>query len=56
MIYKRENYINCLFSDRLKDEAWVTSEKEVFVSNYDKNKDGLLNQEEILSWIVPNSS
>lgn len=40
----------------MRDESHVISERESFDSNYDKNKDGVLNSEEILSWIVPNSS
>lgn len=44
------------FADKLTDRSWVISERENFEANYDKNKDGYLNNEEIILWIVPNST
>lgn len=36
------------------NKEWLVSEKEKFDS-YDKDKDGLLGQDEILNWIVPSN-
>jgi reticulocalbin-2 len=35
------------------DKEWLISEKEKFDSEYDKNKDGRLDNGELLTWIVP---
>ena len=37
------------------DKEWLISEKQRF-DDFDKDKDGLLNQNEILSWIIPSNS
>lgn len=37
------------------DKEWLISEKERFDSQYDKDGDGILNGNEILSWIVPSN-
>lgn len=42
-------------SARDHDKAWLIAEKERFDSEYDKDGDGLLNGNEILSWIVPSN-
>ncbi|XP_031639072.1 reticulocalbin-2 [Contarinia nasturtii] len=42
-------------SARDHDKAWLIAEKERFDSEHDKDGDGLLNENEILSWIVPSN-
>lgn len=42
-------------SARDHDKAWLIGEKERFDSEHDKDGDGLLNENEILSWIVPSN-
>lgn len=42
-------------SARDHDKAWLIAEKERFDSEHDKDGDGLLNGNEILSWIVPSN-
>lgn len=42
-------------SARDHDKAWLIAEKERFDSEYDKDGDGLLNSNEILSWVVPSN-
>lgn len=42
-------------SARDHDKAWLITEKERFDSEYDKDGDGILNGNEILSWIVPSN-
>lgn len=37
------------------DKTWLIAEKERFDSEYDKDGDGLLNGNEILSWVVPSN-
>ncbi|KAL1458341.1 hypothetical protein WDU94_008500 [Cyamophila willieti] len=37
------------------DRHYVIEEKDKFDNEYDTNKDGLLNENEILSWIVPSN-
>lgn len=41
---------------KMHDNEYIISEKASFEVNYDKNKDGVLSSEEIISWVVPNSS
>ena len=38
-----------------KDTAWLEAEKETFDHDLDKDSDGLLNRQEILSWVVPSN-
>ncbi|XP_014256660.1 reticulocalbin-2 [Cimex lectularius] len=40
----------------MHDKQWLLSEKEKFDSEYDKDKDGKLGPNEILSWVVPSNS
>lgn len=40
---------------REHDKEWLIAEKERFDSEYDKDQDGILNGNEILSWIVPSN-
>lgn len=35
------------------DKSWLLAEKDRFDHEYDKDKDGILNGSEILSWVVP---
>lgn len=42
-------------SARDRDKNWLISEKERFDGEYDKDGDGLLNGNEILSWVVPSN-
>lgn len=37
------------------DKEWLLSEKERFDNDFDKDNDGFLNHNEILSWIVPSN-
>lgn len=37
------------------DKEWLLSEKEKFDSDYDRDGDGNLNGNEILSWVVPSN-
>lgn len=37
------------------DKEWLISEKEKFDNDFDKDHDGFLNKNEILSWIVPSN-
>jgi hypothetical protein len=38
-----------------KDAAWLESERLKFDDDLDKDKDGLLNRQEILSWVIPSN-
>lgn len=38
-----------------KDKEWLIVEKEKFDSEFDKDRDGVLNGNEILSWVVPSN-
>lgn len=38
-----------------KDKEWIIVEKEKFDSEFDKDRDGVLNGNEILSWVVPSN-
>lgn len=42
-------------SGKLHDKEWLLSEKDKFDTDFDKDHDGYLNHNEILSWIVPSS-
>lgn len=42
-------------SARDHDKEWLIAEKDRFDNEFDKDKDGLLNGNEILSWIVPSN-
>ncbi|KAJ6664135.1 hypothetical protein lerEdw1_008350 [Lerista edwardsae] len=37
------------------DPEWILVEKDRFANDYDKNKDGLLDTKELLTWVVPNN-
>lgn len=37
------------------DKSWLLAEKERFDHEYDKDNDGVLNGNEILSWVVPSN-
>ena len=40
--------------ERDEDEPdWVTSEREQFEEYRDKNKDGVMDREEVAEWIIP---
>lgn len=48
--------LNKCFSLAAKeDPEWILVEKDRFVNDYDKDNDGKLNPQELLSWIVPNN-
>lgn len=38
-----------------EDKQWLITEKEKFDHEHDKNKDGVLDSNEILSWLVPSN-
>lgn len=40
---------------RDRDKEWLIAEKERFDGQFDKDHDGILNGNEILSWIVPSN-
>lgn len=42
-------------SGREHDKPWLLAEKERFDHEYDKDHDGVLNGNEILSWVVPSN-
>lgn len=42
-------------SARDHDKEWLIAEKDRFDNDFDKDNDGLLNGNEILSWIVPSN-
>uniref|UniRef100_A0A224XT31 Reticulocalbin-3 n=1 Tax=Panstrongylus lignarius TaxID=156445 RepID=A0A224XT31_9HEMI len=39
-----------------QEKEWLLSEKDKFDNEFDKDKDGKLNANEILSWVVPSNS
>lgn len=46
---------NCVLLAAREDPEWILVEKDRFVNDYDKDHDGKLNPQELLSWIVPNN-
>ena len=44
---------SCCFSARSKDEEWRILEKDKFVNDYDRDKDGRLDSEEVMHWMAP---
>lgn len=40
---------------KLKDKEWLLAEKDKFDYEHDKNGDGRLDSDEILSWLVPSN-
>ena len=40
---------------RDQDKEWLISEKDKFDNDFDKDRDGKLNPNEILSWVVPSN-
>ncbi|XP_035115170.1 reticulocalbin-2 isoform X3 [Callithrix jacchus] len=38
-----------------EDPEWILVEKDRFVNDYDKDNDGRLDPQELLSWVVPNN-
>ena len=38
-----------------EDKEWIISEKDKFDHDHDKNHDGLLDKDEIMSWLVPSN-
>lgn len=42
-------------SAKSHSKEWLLAEKEKFDSEFDKDKDGILNASEILSWVVPSN-
>ncbi|KAJ7311235.1 hypothetical protein JRQ81_006848 [Phrynocephalus forsythii] len=38
-----------------EDPEWILVEKDRFSNDYDKDKDGKLNREELLRWVIPNN-
>lgn len=45
----------CVLLAAREDPEWILVEKDRFVNDYDKDHDGKLNPQELLSWIVPNN-
>lgn len=54
---KSSNYDHFLYFrlGKSHDKEWLVSEKDKFDNDYDKDKDGRLNPNEILSWVVPSN-
>ncbi|CAH0381721.1 unnamed protein product [Bemisia tabaci] len=48
-------YFSIFFGRQKNDKEWLIVEKEKFDSEYDKDKDGKLNSDEIISWVVPSN-
>lgn len=46
---------NCVLLAAREDPEWILVEKDRFVNDYDKDHDGKLSPQELLSWIVPNN-
>lgn len=38
-----------------EDPEWILVEKDRFVNDYDRDADGRLDPQEVLSWVVPNN-
>ena len=38
-----------------EDPEWILVEKDRFMNDYDKDADGRLDPQELLSWVVPNN-
>lgn len=55
----KDGYVNFqeFVSDRAKskDKEWLLVEKDKFDYEYDKNGDGRLDNDEVLSWLVPSN-
>lgn len=45
----------CFLLAAREDPEWILVEKDRFVNDYDKDKDGKLSPQELLFWIVPNN-
>lgn len=41
------------YGDQEKTPAWVEREREEFARQFDKNKDGKLNRDEVRDWALP---
>jgi len=39
-----------------KDQTWLETEKDKFDNDYDKDRDGRLNRDEILGWVLPSNN
>lgn len=53
-----EEYIGDMYrggadEDESEEPAWVSSEREQFTQFRDKNKDGVMDEEEVRGWIIP---
>lgn len=38
-----------------EDPEWILVEKDRFLNDYDRDADGRLDPQELLSWVVPNN-
>lgn len=38
-----------------EDPEWILVEKDRFMNDYDRDADGRLDPQELLSWVVPNN-
>jgi len=47
--------ITTLLIGKDKDKQWLESEKDKFDHELDKNGDGLLDRQEIISWVLPSN-
>uniref|UniRef100_A0A8B9TNS5 Reticulocalbin 2 n=1 Tax=Anas platyrhynchos TaxID=8839 RepID=A0A8B9TNS5_ANAPL len=50
-----EEFLGDLQERPKEDPEWILVEKDRFVNDYDKDKDGKLSPQELLFWIVPNN-
>lgn len=46
---------NCSIPGHDKDKKWLDDEKDRFDNELDWNKDGLLDRQEIISWVLPSN-
>ena len=53
-LYKHLHFSTILGKDQSKE--WLVAEKERFDSDLDKNKDGVLDEEEIIAWVIPDNN
>ena len=51
---KNIHFSTILGKDQSKE--WLVAEKERFDSDLDKNKDGVLDEEEIIAWVIPDNN
>ena len=54
LVSRKISKFTILGKDQSKE--WLVAEKERFDSDLDKNKDGVLDEEEIIAWVIPDNN